>query len=549
MKGRKLARAVLIIYVLFLTACSLSWLGWLKMDNIIAGVTHSVTLEAGAFKKDTEVLTAVIQPGETAKLDEFEALKTADLRGSDCTQEIYAWAQAHPEVTVYYDVALPGGGKAENNAQAVNFSGIGHGTLDDYMACLEYLPEIEAIDLGTNKSSDDPLTAEDITTLFTSYPDKMFSYTFELGGNAYSLQDSAADLSAATPEDVDELVSILPCMKNLRSIDLGSQADGGLSWADIAAIEAACPEAEYSYTFTLYGKSFDISDETIDLSKTPLEDNGDALAAALPALRCESVDLDSCGVMETLPDSRMIELRDINPDVNVVWRIWFGQLYSVRTDTERIFASKPTVGGMLDDNEAGKLACCTKVKYVDIGHNDYIYDLSFVSYMPELEVLIVAMDGISDISPLANCPKLEYLEIFSTAVADLSPLKDASALRHLNISCCANITDISPLYGLTELERLWIGTETPVPAEQVAQMQAAAPNCKISTVSSDPHGDAWRYTWYDENNATYHWVPRHELLREQLGYNYQEYSFYWLDPKCELAAPAEYAGIYYGKPD
>ena len=86
MKGRKLARAVLIIYVLFLTACSLSWLGWLKMDNIVAGVTHSVTLEAGAFKKDTEVLTAVIQPGETAKLDEFEALKTADLRGSDCTQ-------------------------------------------------------------------------------------------------------------------------------------------------------------------------------------------------------------------------------------------------------------------------------------------------------------------------------------------------------------------------------------------------------------------------------------------------------------------------------
>lgn len=549
MKGRKLARTVLIIYVLFLALCSLSWLAWLSVGDVVAGVTNSVVLEAGSFKKDITELTAVIQPGETVKLDEFIELRTADLRGSDCVEEIFNWAQAHENVTVYYDVALPGGGKAENNAQAVNFSGIGHSTVQEYMDCLKYLPEVEAVDLGTNKSSGDPLTAEDLTELFTSCPDKTFSYTFEVGGHSYSLQDSTADFSAAASEDVEELVSILPCMKNLREIDFGSQDSSSLSTEDIALIEAACPEAEFSYGFTLYGKSFNISDELIDLSKTPIEDNGDALAAILPILRGNTVDLDSCGVIETLPDSRMIELRDINPTVDVVWRIWFGQLYSVRTDTERIFASKPTVGGMLDDNEAGKLACCTKVKYVDLGHNDYIYDLSFASYMPELEVLIVAMDGISDLSPLKNCPKLEYLEMFTTAISDLSPLSEAKELRHLNICNCPNITDISPLYGLTELERLWIGTDTPVPAEQIAQMQTSAPNCQINTTAAEPHGDAWRYTWYDENNATYHWTPRHEKLREQLGYNYQEYSFYWLDPKCELDAPAEYAGIYYGKTD
>ena len=88
-----------------------------------------------------------------------------------------------------------------------------------------------------------------------------------------------------------------------------------------------------------------------------------------------------------------------------------------------------------------------------------------------------------------------------------------------------------------------------LPEEQVQQMQKNAPNCKISTSSEDPHGDYWRYTWYDENNATYHWVPRYEKLREQLGYNYQEYSFYWLDEKCEKSAPPEYVGIYYGKAD
>ena len=35
-----------------------------------------------------------------------------------------------------------------------------------------------------------------------------------------------------------------------------------------------------------------------------------------------------------------------------------------------------------------------------------------------------------------------------------------------------DLEDISPLYGLTQLERLWIGCNNYVPQEQVAQMQA-----------------------------------------------------------------------------
>ena len=259
--------------------------------------------------------------------------------------------------------------------------------------------------------------------------------------------------------------------------------------------------------------------------------------------------MDDGGVVTGLSNERMQQIREQFPDIDVVWRIWFGQLYSVRTDTERILASKPSVGGLIDDSEAAKLKYCTKVKYMDLGHNEFIYDISFVRSMPDLEVFIIAMNGVSDLSPLESCPKLEYLEIFTTPVSDLSPLRNAKALRHLNISNCPNLSDISPLFGLTELERLWIGTVTPVPEEQVQQMQKNAPNCKISTSSEDPHGDYWRYTWYDENNATYHWVPRYEKLREQLGYNYQEYSFYWLDEKCEKSAPPEYVGIYYGKAD
>ena len=29
-----------------------------------------------------------------------------------------------------------------------------------------------------------------------------------------------------------------------------------------------------------------------------------------------------------------------------------------------------------------------------------------------------------------------------------------------------------------------------------------------------------------------------------MGYNYQEYSFYWLDPYCDLEAPEEFRGKF-----
>lgn len=83
---------------------------------------------------------------------------------------------------------------------------------------------------------------------------------------------------------------------------------------------------------------------------------------------------------------------------------------------------------------AAACICCTKVKYLDLGHNEVISDISFVKSMPELEVFIIAMNPVSDLTPLASCPKLEYLELNTTAVADLSPLANATALRHLNIS-------------------------------------------------------------------------------------------------------------------
>ena len=87
---------------------------------------------------------------------------------------------------------------------------------------------------------------------------------------------------------------------------------------------------------------------------------------------------------------------------------------------------------------AASLKYCTDVKYLDLGHNEILTDISFVRGMPDLEVAIFAINNISDAGPLADCTKLEYLEINSTNITDLTPLSNLTGLHHLNIGRCVN---------------------------------------------------------------------------------------------------------------
>ena len=151
--------------------------------------------------------------------------------------------------------------------------------------------------------------------------------------------------------------------------------------------------------------------------------------------------------------------------------------------------------------------------------------------MPKLEVAILAMDNWSDATPLASCTELEYLEMQTTLCTDLSPLSGLKNLRHLDIAYIVDLEDISPLYSLTELERLWVGSNNRVPKEQIEQMRAAAPNCEVNdTVYDDPTGGRWRYVDYNDKAYIFILHPRYEKLREQFGYTSADFSFYWNDP-------------------
>ena len=523
-----------------------------------------VQLSSGRYPANTKSLTVKLSSQDIPMLAWFDELERADFSGSSCTDAIARWAEEHPNVLVKYSVALPDGTLVDNDATELDLTGFAHGDTDALLIVLRRIPTLQRIRLGAITRDESGFMMDDLAAMRELCPGAVFDFSLDLNGRSISPDATELDLSGLTREQVTDAAALLSCMNHVEQV----KPDPSFTLDDVKQLAAVCPDAVFDYRFTLYGRELNLNCESLDYNHVRMDDNGAAMAEALPLMRrCRSLDMDSTGVTSEV----CAKLREDNPNVDVVWRIWFGNLYyirddasdvlaavgadvpiqglySVRTDTERIFASKSQVAGLLTDEDLEQLKYCTKVKYLDIGHNDNLTNLSFVRNMPDLEVLIFAMMvDLTDISPLADCPKLEYLELFSCPqLSDISPLASCHELRHLNICECPLLTDISPLYNIP-LERLWLGCKHAVPADQIECFKSCQPYCQVNTETADPTEGAWRYYSYDIDNHVWQYTDRYKRLREQLGYDAQEYSFYWLDPKCGLEAPAEFKGIYYGK--
>ena len=290
-------------------------------------------------------------------------------------------------------------------------------------------------------------------------------------GTAYTKTDSSVELRGLRDADAANAAAALRRMSDVQRLHIGSQTETPLSWESIRLLHEAAPRAVIDYSFTMFDRQFNLSDEFMDLNYIPMEDEG-ALVSQVTACmtKLRRLEMDSCRV----PNEAMARLRDSLPNTEVVWRVNFGSGYTARTDAERILASMPGQGGELAHNNVKNLMYCTKLRYLDLGHNNYLDTVEFCRYMPELEVLIVGMTFVEDFSPLAYCPKLEYVEAMTTRLHDLTPFENLHNLRHLNICYNFAVTDITPLYGL-DLERLWIGMHDPVPKEQIEKFQQLHP--------------------------------------------------------------------------
>ena len=316
---------------------------------------------------------------------------------------------------------------------------------------------------------------------------------------------------------VEELLEALPRLPELTDICFvdseGRCAYTADTVCELDPIRTAYPALRLRLSFDLFGQTVSSESERIEFYRVPIGNEGmEKLRAAAPYLReCRYLLIDGCGV----DDAVMAQFRADFPSLGVVWRIWFDEEYyssklmtlkrSVMSDAERVRIRT------VNDKNCALLGYCTETKYLDLGHNFYLSDFSFLAGMPKLEACIIAITSLHDLTPLEHCPELEYLEIFTTSVTDLSPLAKCTKLKHLNISNLKEVTDLTCLYGL-ELERLR-AVVTKIPKEQFEEYARLHPDCEILMQGSDPTEGGWRYDSAGKQ------VPRYALLREQMKYD------------------------------
>lgn len=217
------------------------------------------------------------------------------------------------------------------------------------------------------------------------------------------------------------------------------------------------------------------------------------LLGLLPNL--EKVDMCQCGYS----NDEMSALQDAFPGIKIVWEIQLSH-WRVRTDAVAFSTMKTCSQTFyLKDEEAKYLKYCTDLVALDLGHN-YVTDLSFLQYMPELKILILVdnvkgwengkIRRIDDLSMLQYVPKLEYLEFFCDGVKDISFLQYTPNLVDLNISYNP-ISDAAYLFELPKLERLFL-EHTRIPYSEFERLQETYPDAQLEYYGEGSIDHGWR---------------------------------------------------------
>ena len=395
-----------------------------------------------------------------------------------------------PDLDVIYTVSLGGKSFAPDSTELSlapeDFD------LDTLTANLPYLPQVNTLEfLRTD------LTLEQVEQLRTDFPGITFAFTVELLGQEYGEDTTELDLSAMTSEQVGEVVQKLPMLPALEKITLtDAEGNSQLPKEDVKTLQEAVPDVVIDYSFDFFGTVLSTAEEEVHIKNVKIGDEGESeVRAALDLLpNCKRFVLENCQISNEV----MAKLRDDYRDrTKVVWRVSFGKGSSL-TDAQILRAVYDLV-----DTNCANLTYLEDVRFMDIGHNEFLKESSFISGMKSLEYVIISGSMISDLKPFANCKNLKVLEAaFCEYIYSAEGLESCENLERLNISY-THITDLSPLdnLNLVNLCAMYEG-KSRVPVEEQERFKALKPDCKMTFVGSQPYGSAWRY---DDNNDPLEW--------------------------------------------
>lgn len=450
---------------------------------------------------EVEDLAVVLSESELYTLSQYPNLKTVDLSGSTCYEAIQNYILLHPQIAVTYTVDL-GGTQARNTVESITLEP-GSFSFDALLNNLRYLPNVSAISFPEIE-----LTGEEIAQLREAYPELSLDYTVHLFGSTYSLEETRLDLTGMSSSQVDEAAEKLGLLPGLTEVTLSNT----LSMAEVAKLQDSNPNATFLYSFPLFGQTLSTTTETVTFKNQDIGNGGaDQIRQALEILdNCSRFLLDNCNIDSEVLAGIREEFRD---KTCVAWRIYFGDnlRYNALTDQDTIRA----VYHVSNENVSA-LQYCEGAKYIDMGHNDTLTDLSFVSGMPNLEVFIGSGSAVTELTGFEACKKLTWLELANClALKDIEALAGCESLRFLNISY-SKVTSLMALDGLP-LER-FIYLNPRASTEEQNTFVALHDGCRVVYYGYSNPFTPWRY---DDNGKTFNAYYK-DVVREAFNYDYLE---------------------------
>lgn len=458
--------------------------------------------EAPTTQPPVEELTLVVTSVNIRDLENYPDLKRVDLTGSTCYTAIEEYIAAHPEVEVTYTVSL-GGMEVSPDVQKLELTA-GSFDLQTLVLNLPHLPNVQSV-----LFQDMELKLGDYVNFKNMFPALEMGYNVQLGDKTYDGMTETVDFSGLSPEAIQAFAPRLELLPALSQIEL-MKADGTTDFTleQVAEIQKLAPGAVCHYTFDLWGQTISTTDEEVKYANqyigNQIEGAENQLRQALSIMKgCKRFILDNCHFTnETLAAIRD-EYRNVT---KLVWRVWFGPDGSCLTDREMI-RYMPTLTG----DSSANLIYCEDALFIDVGHNEALFNCDFVAKMTKLRAIIISGAPVRDMSAFAGCESLEFLELaYCGYVDDISAVAQCKNLKRINLSYTA-VSDLSPLDEL-DLE-IMVDTHAKTTAEEQQRFESLHPNCLTLHDTEQPYGYPWRYTEDGKYNDYY------LMLREVFDYD------------------------------
>ena len=410
-----------------------------------------------------EITLSTLTEEDIQALSYLEQLERVNAESCADYDALLQLRQQRPDLQVEYSVRI-GSERYCAEAEQILLTEI----LPEEISSLAYLPNLKQVVCGGGET-------EAVSRLMTYCQEHQLDFSLSLGDAVVPLDAKSVTAGAIT----DAQLGLPELLTDLQQLHIRMPQ---ASARKLLELQERLPNAVITWEQALCGQVFSSTAEEIDLSGGEITDLEalDQEMAYFP--NAKLVFLGDCGLDNELLAAHRAQVRD---RYKLVWTVSCGKKLKTRTDATTFMPVRERVY-YFNDEEAYNLRYCEDMVCIDIGHMS-IHNIDFVTYMPNLEYLILAHTQLQDIEPIRNCKKLKFLELDWSPVRDLTPLQGCTALEDLNLGKV--YADFAPVEEMTWLKNLWM-----VGCSSGARyrMTQALPDTKVMVTGDATVANGWR---------------------------------------------------------